>query len=107
MTTPGEMTTFWPMLQRLPMRAPVITWEKCQILVPSPTVLPSSTYDDSCTNTSDMCGRLRMNGQLRCRDAIAADLRRQLHGRPRDVDAEPSTRQHFLVDARVQVGKAF
>ena len=35
-TTPGEMTTFWPMLQRRPMRAPAITWLKCQTFVSSP-----------------------------------------------------------------------
>src|SRR4051812_46372003 len=43
MTTPGETTTFWPMLQRAPIRAPVITCEKCQIFVSLPMTQPSST----------------------------------------------------------------
>jgi hypothetical protein len=42
-TTSGEITTFWPMLQRRPMRAPVITCVKCHSLVSSPIAQPSST----------------------------------------------------------------
>src|SRR6202167_2979138 len=40
-------TTFCPRLQRAPITAPGITWLKCQIRVPAPTVAPSSTYADS------------------------------------------------------------
>ena len=29
-------TTFWPRLQRSPMTAPGMMWQKCQILVPLP-----------------------------------------------------------------------
>src|SRR5229473_737809 len=42
-TTSGEITTFCPMLQRSPMRQLLITWEKCQILVPAPMLQGSST----------------------------------------------------------------
>ena len=34
MTTSGEITTFWPMLQPRPILAPAITCVKCQIFVP-------------------------------------------------------------------------
>jgi hypothetical protein len=42
-------TTFCPKLQRSPMIAPGMMWQKCQIFVPAPTTAPSSTYDDSWT----------------------------------------------------------
>jgi hypothetical protein len=35
-TTSGEITTFWPMLQPAPIRVFFMTWEKCQIFVPAP-----------------------------------------------------------------------
>jgi hypothetical protein len=41
--TPPITTTFWPRLQRSPMRAPGSTWQKCQILVSAPMRAPSST----------------------------------------------------------------
>jgi len=34
--TPGEITTFCPMLQRGPITLSFMTWLKCQIFVPSP-----------------------------------------------------------------------
>src|ERR1700741_2442327 len=34
--TPELTSTFWPRIQRLPSLELTITWEKCQILVPSP-----------------------------------------------------------------------
>jgi hypothetical protein len=40
--TDGEMTTFWPMLHRAPIRAPGMTCVKCQIFVSSPIVHPAS-----------------------------------------------------------------
>jgi hypothetical protein len=43
MRTPGDTTTFWPMLQFRPMTAFFMTWEKCQIFVPAPMVQGSST----------------------------------------------------------------
>src|SRR5579885_2293201 len=35
-TTPGDTTTFCPMLQLLPMLLSPIMWQKCHTLVPSP-----------------------------------------------------------------------
>src|SRR5688572_22000512 len=46
--TPGEITTFCPMLQFSPMTHSGITCEKCQIFVPFPIVEPGSTNADSC-----------------------------------------------------------
>src|SRR2546426_8455242 len=43
MRVPGITTTFWPRLQRSPITAPGMTWQKCQIFVPRPTCAPSST----------------------------------------------------------------
>ena len=43
MRTPEDTSTFWPMLQPLPITLSFITWEKCQILVPSPIWQGSST----------------------------------------------------------------
>ena len=40
---PGITTTFWPRLQRSPISAPGMIWQKCQILVPLPMLAPSST----------------------------------------------------------------
>ena len=40
MIVPPSTLTFWPMMQRSPMRAPFMTWEKCQILVPAPISAP-------------------------------------------------------------------
>src|SRR5690349_14388416 len=42
-TTSGEITTFCPMLQRLPICEFFITCEKCQIFVPDPIEHGSST----------------------------------------------------------------
>jgi hypothetical protein len=42
MTTSAPTITFWPRTQRSPMRAPGITWQKCQIFVPAPIVQGSS-----------------------------------------------------------------
>ena len=39
---PVMTTTFWPRLQFLPIIAPALWWEKCQILVPSPMIAPGS-----------------------------------------------------------------
>src|SRR4051812_42432816 len=36
MSVAPSMLTFCPMTHDLPMRAPFITWAKCQILVPAP-----------------------------------------------------------------------
>src|SRR5690606_18959649 len=41
--TPFMTTTFWPSEQPVPITAPGMTWQKCQILVPPPTDAPSST----------------------------------------------------------------
>jgi hypothetical protein len=44
----GEITTFWPMLQRAPMRQSRMTWLKCQILVPGPISEGASMTAVSC-----------------------------------------------------------
>src|SRR5712691_7116315 len=112
MTTRGETTTFWPMLQPRPMRAPDMTCEKCQIFVPAPISQPSSTYEDSCTKKSAIrsARRLRERRMEMCRHrrrGRRADAARQLDGRPAVVDAEPAAGERLLVDARVEIGKAF
>jgi len=43
MRVPAITTTFCPRLQRSPMTAPGMTWQKCQILVSLPIRAPAST----------------------------------------------------------------
>jgi hypothetical protein len=43
MRTPDATKTFCPIVQFRPMTAPAITWQKCQIRVPSPIVHGWST----------------------------------------------------------------
>src|SRR3954471_5758011 len=100
------MTTFCPMLQWRPMRAPAITCVKCQIFVPWPISQPSSTYDDSWAKKSDNREGLGMGFAACGPDDRLSNLRGQLHRRPRIGDAEAAAGEHLLVHTRVQIPEA-
>src|SRR5262245_52526501 len=48
MTAPAPTKTFWPNVQPGPTRAPAMTWQKCQIRVPSPMAAGASTTAVGC-----------------------------------------------------------
>ena len=98
----GSTTTFCPRLQRAPITAPGITWQKCQTFVPAP-MAPLVTYPEYLTTDQDFITLLGLRTSKTADTRFSRDWTWVIEKTGDQTSLTLSTGQVFQVDGGIRL----